>query len=177
MDVYNCLEPSNEALIYDFGLKIGDIFVEDFYGIVNDWSTKLKLESIEDDNSYLHSFVSVDESGDILGYICYGVNWTSVSVPSFGAISFVPGGSITYARDLLQCIDNIFMKYNFNRIEWWAAADNPAIRGYKNLCKRFGGREVGYLRQNTKLMDNKLHDSIIFEIMREDYIKSKGRKK
>ena len=32
VDVYNCLEPSNEALIYDFGLKIGDIFVEDFYG-------------------------------------------------------------------------------------------------------------------------------------------------
>lgn len=132
---------------------------------------------IEDDNSYLHSFVSVDESGDILGYICYDVNWTLVSVLSFGAISFVPDGSITYVRDLLQCIDNIFMKYNFNRIEWWAAADNPAIRGYKNLCKRFGGREVGYLRQNTKLMDNKLHDSIIFEIMREDYIKSKGRKK
>ncbi|MBQ6161509.1 MAG: hypothetical protein IJK21_02535 [Prevotella sp.] len=40
--------PSREILIYDFGLKIGDIFFEDFYGYVDEWSTKLKLESIDE---------------------------------------------------------------------------------------------------------------------------------
>jgi len=48
VDVYNCLEPSNEAVIYDFGLNVGDIFVEDFSGNPFYWATKLKLESIEE---------------------------------------------------------------------------------------------------------------------------------
>ncbi len=62
VDVYNCLEPSNEALIYDFGLKIGDIFVEDFYGIVNDWSTKLKLESIDEKDGMRLFFFSINNN-------------------------------------------------------------------------------------------------------------------
>lgn len=48
----------------------------------------------------------------------YNVNYETMSVPSFGAISFIPCGSITYAHDLLEVINNIFMVYNFNRIEW-----------------------------------------------------------
>lgn len=55
--------------------------------------------------------------------------------------------------------------------------DNPSIRGYRNLCKRFGGKEIGQLHQNIKLMDGKLHDTTIFEIMKKDYIKSKERNK
>nr|DAE87766.1 MAG TPA: hypothetical protein [Caudoviricetes sp.] len=44
----------------------------------------------------------------------------------------------------------------------------PALEGYGKLVRRFGGRESGYLRQVSKLMDGKLHDSIIFEILKSD---------
>lgn len=62
-------------------------------------------------------------------------------------------------------------------MEWNCCVNNPAVRGYRNLCKRFGGREVGQLHQTIKLMDGKIYDTIIFEVIREDYIKSKERKK
>ena len=63
VDVYNCLEPSNEALIYDFGLNVGDIFVEDFSGYPFYWATKLKLESIEEkDGKRIFHFSTGDNS-------------------------------------------------------------------------------------------------------------------
>lgn len=169
------LKPAN---LYAADLHIK--FVETMYDMKYKYyhfGTSSGIPTIDDDNRWSHQFASIDNNGEILGYIMYGVNYETMSVPSFGAISFIPGGSITYARDLLQAIDNIFMVYNFNRMEWTCCIDNPAIRGYRNLCKRFGGREVGQLHQTIKLMDGKLYDTAIFEIMREDYIKSKERKK
>ena len=56
------LVPSKEGLIYDFGLKIGDIFVEDFYGIGDDWSPKLKLDSIEEKEGMRIFFFSINNS-------------------------------------------------------------------------------------------------------------------
>ena len=57
------LEPGNEALIYDFGLKIGDLFVEDFSGYPFYWATKLKLESIEEkDGKRIFHFSTGDNS-------------------------------------------------------------------------------------------------------------------
>lgn len=53
-------------------------------------------------------------------------------------------------------------------MEWWGYKDNPAIKGYRKFIKRFGGRECGYMRQTSKLMDGKLHDSVMFEILKED---------
>lgn len=62
--------------------------------------------------------------------------------------------------------DNV---YQFNRLEWCCFADNPAIKGYRNFINRCGGKEVGYLKATNVLMDQKLHDSVIFEIMKEDF--------
>ncbi|MBP1540498.1 MAG: hypothetical protein ILA29_09125 [Prevotella sp.] len=56
------LEPGNEALIYDFGLKIGDIFVEDFFGNPFYWATKLKLESIEEKDGKRLFFFSINNN-------------------------------------------------------------------------------------------------------------------
>ena len=48
-------------------------------------------------------------------------------------------------------------------------------KGYKKLIKKFGGKQVGKLTQNTRLLDGKLHDTVFYEIFREDYLK-KGRR-
>lgn len=169
------LKPAN---LYTADLHVK--FVESMYDMKYKYyhfGTSASIPTIDDTNNWFHQFVSVNDKGEILGYIMYGVNYETMSVPSFGAISFIEGGSVTYAHDLLQAIDNIFMVYNFNRMEWNCCIGNPAVRGYRNLCKRFGGREVGQLHQNIKLMDGKIYDTVIFEVMREDYIKSKERKK
>lgn len=115
-----------------------------------------------------HNFVSVDKSGNVIGYISYAIDWSSMSADSFGMISF-DKGNLEFVKDLYAAIYDIFGKYHMNRMSWWCYADNPAIRGYRNFIKRHGGRECGYLRQYTRLQDGKLHDSVLFEILASEF--------
>lgn len=117
-----------------------------------------------------HMLVSVDPKTDeVLGIVGYEVDWVAKSASSFFAMSFVDGGSVIFARDLLQVIDDIFQKYHLNRMDWWCWADNPAIKGYRKFCKRFGAREVGTLKRRGRLLDGLLHDSVLFELLSDDY--------
>ena len=121
------------------------------------------------ENNYdSHNFVSVDKNGKVIGYISYAVDWSAMSADSFGAISF-DKGNIEFARDLYTAICDIFEKYSMNRMSWWCYADNPAIRGYRSFIRKHGGRECGYLMQFTRLQDGKLHDSVLFEIMSDEF--------
>ena len=124
---------------------------------------------IPNDTTDQHFFCSVNENNEVLGFICYEVNRASQSAYGFGAISFVEGGSVEFARDLKQAVFDIFLKYGLNRMEWGCFVDNPAIRGYRKFIKRYGGKECGYRRQANILMDGKLHDSVTFEILREEF--------
>lgn len=118
-------------------------------------------------------FVSIDKYGEVLGVIMYSFKISSMSVDGLCAMSFAEGGDKwIFAQDLRQCIDDCFRLYNFNRVEWHCYMDNPAIRGYRSYIKRCGGTEVGILHQHSRLLDGKIHNSVIFEIMREDYLKS-----
>ena len=123
------------------------------------------------DNNYdSHHFVSVDKNDNVIGYICYSVNWNALSADRFGIISFKKG-SIEFARDVCTAICNIFEVYHLNRIQWFCFADNPAIRGYRNFIKKHGGRECGHYRQIARLQDGILHDSAVFEILAEEFRK------
>lgn len=127
-----------------------------------------------DNNKNCHSFVSVkrrklglETIDTIIGFISYEVDWEAMSADNFGFISF-DKGNVVLVSDVVKCIRDLFIKYNMNRVGWYCYADNPALEGYRKLVKRFGGKEVGYLRQSTKLLDGKLHDSVIFEILKSD---------
>ena len=119
---------------------------------------------IPDNNYDSHHFVSVDKDDNIIGYINYSVNWVSMSADRFGIISFKKG-NIEFAKDVYKAICDLFEVYHMNRISWRAYVDNPAIRGYRNFVRKHGGRECGYYRQNARLQDGKLHDSVEFEIL------------
>lgn len=130
--------------------------------------------NLPDDNYGEHCFVSVNKNDDVLGYISYSVDWTSMSATNFGIISFRKN-SIEFAKDLYKAICDLFEVYHMNRISWNAYADNPAIRGYRNFIKKHGGRECGYYRQIVRLQDGKLHDSVCFEILAQEFKKSAKR--
>lgn len=120
------------------------------------------------DNCYdRRDFVSLDNDGNLIGFISYFYNDTTRSASQFGIINFGKPSAI-FARDVLQVIGDIFFKFKLDRIEFWCFEDNPATRGYRQFIKRFGGKEVGHLRRVCRLMDGELHDSVIFEILRED---------
>lgn len=121
---------------------------------------------VADNNSDVREFVCIDGER-LIGYISYNVDYMSMSADNFGFISF-DKGNVTLVKDVFNHIKDLFHSYHFNRVAWYCYADNPAIRGYRNFIQKFGGKEVGYLRQSTKLLDGKLHDSVIFEILKSD---------
>ena len=101
---------------------------------------------------------------DITGYISYSVDWIAMSADQFGIISF-DRGNVLFAKDVYKVICNLFEIYGMNRISWRVYVDNPAIRGYRKFIEKHGGRECGYYRQNARLQDGRLHDSVEFEIL------------
>lgn len=122
------------------------------------------MPELPDNNYDSHHFVSVDKNDNLIGYISYSVDWIAMSTDRFGIISF-DKGNILFAKDVYKAICDLFEVYHMNRISWCAYADNPAIRGYRNFIRKHGGRECGYHRQNARLQDGKLHDSVEFEIL------------
>lgn len=131
------------------------------------WSSQI---DIEENNYNRHQFVSVDKNENIIGYITYNVDWAAMSADRFGIISFRKG-NVEFAKDVYKVICNLFEVYHMNRISWFAFTDNPAIKSYRNFIKKHGGRECAYYRQIAKLQDGKLHDSVVFEILANEFIK------
>ena len=125
---------------------------------------------LPNDNYDSHCFASVDKNDNVIGYISYNVDWSSMSADRFGMISY-DKGNLEFAKDLYRAICNLFEVYHMNRISWCCYADNPAIRGYRNFIKKHGGRECGYYRQIARLQDGRLHDSVQFEILAEEWRK------
>lgn len=112
------------------------------------------------------SFVSLDSNDNILGLIKNSVDYTANQAYDLAIISFK--NSYEFARDVLKVIYDIFYKFKFCRLEFCAYADNPTFKNYKRFIQKFGGREAGYFRKYTKLLDNEYHDRVIFEILDTD---------
>lgn len=124
--------------------------------------------NIDDNTGCGHYFVSVDKDDNVLGYIGYAIDWSSKRVYNFGFLSFQKG-NMTFVRDSYQAFKNLFEVYHFHSVEFLCYVDNPAVRGYRNLMRKFGGRECAYMRDEALLLDGKLHDAVKFEILDSDY--------
>ena len=127
------------------------------------------------DNNYERHSFAILENNEVVGYISYRLNWAAKVTYNFGIISFKQ--SLVFGKDLMKIIDDIFMKYKMNKMEFFAFSDNPVIKHYYNFINRFGGREVGILKESVLLMDGKLHDSVMFELFAKDYLFYKKFKK
>lgn len=117
-------------------------------------------------------FVSLDSKGNVLGLISYSVDREANMAWAFGAINF-SDNKATFGKDLAQVIDDIFCKFNMQKIEFCVVRGNPIERSYDRIVAKFGGSIVGIRHRHCKLIDNKLYDDKIYEIFAEDYIKAK----
>lgn len=125
---------------------------------------------LADNNCEKHQFVSVDKDNNVIGYISYKIDWCALSADNFGIISY-DMGNMEFLKDCYKVVCDLFEKYHMNRVGWFAFADNPAVRGYRNFINKHGGKECAYLRQISKLTDGKLHDAVEFEILAEEFHK------
>ena len=84
------------------------------------------------DNYSSHSFVSLNNDNEVIGYISYEIKWDTMSVDDLSVICFSDNateGNI-FVKDVLKIINDIFYKHSINRIEFWCYEDNPAIYDY-----------------------------------------------
>lgn len=113
-------------------------------------------------------FASVDSDGNVIGYLSYRYNSSTSRCYNFGIISF-DKGNYEFVKDVIQMINDIFIKFGMNSMEFMCFARNTAVlRSYRNFIKNYGGKEVGTLRDCTKSFDNKLCDVVLFEVHRND---------
>lgn len=122
------------------------------------------------DNDYeQHHFASVDNDGNVIGFIAYHIDYFSGIADNFGIMSFKKT-NYTFAKDLYTAIDNLFMKYKVRSINWRMIGDNPVEKHYRRFCKKYGGREVGKLTKSVRFADGSYHDDYLFELTRENYL-------
>ncbi len=124
--------------------------------------------SLSEDNYWSHQLVSVDVKGVLQGYITYEVDRVANKASGFGIISFNRNPMI-FAADIKQAVIDIFIKFGFSKIEFFAYADNPAIKTYRKFIVKYGGREIGEYKRTARLQDGKWHDGVMFELFREDF--------
>lgn len=133
------------------------------------WHSEINLSTHDWENIY---FVSLNKDNEIIGYIAYSVDRNISGAYDFGAINF-SNDKLTFGRDLVQVIDDIFCSFGLERIEFKVVCGNPIERSYDRMVERFGGRIVGVRKRVAKLMDNQIYDEKMYEILREDYLAHK----
>ena len=126
------------------------------------------FELTDEDSFY---FVSINKNNEILGYISYTIDNYTDCAYQFGLMAF-KFNSKTFIIDILNLVNELFVDYNLNKIEWNCYEDNPSIKSYDYFCKLTNGYRCGKYLESNKLLDGKLHNSIMFELMRKDYLKS-----
>ena len=134
------------------------------------------IEKIEEDSEKQHQFVSINEQEQICGIIFYYIDRQSRSVCGLNAASFVNANDLSFAKDLLQAIDDIFCKFNFRKLNFGVVVGNPVERSYDSFIRRYNGRVAGYYKEDTMLYDGTYADIIVYELFREDYIKNRRKK-
>ena len=126
----------------------------------------------KDDNWQGNEFVSVDKHGRVVGYIAYEIRRFPYNVNNFVIINFTDD-KVTFGKDLLQTVMDIFLKFNFEKMNFCVFCGNPVERSYDKMVGHMGGRIAGLYEAEAKLSDGKMYDSKSYEITRKAFLKSK----
>lgn len=129
---------------------------------------------ISTDTSTMHQFVSIDSNQDIVGYIAYCIDRNTDNVNNLCAINF-NHNKVVFGADLIQAVDDIFIKFKFNKINFDVIIGNPAESMYDKFIKMCKGRIVGTLRKHIKLMDGQIYDTKIYEITKQNWMKNRSK--
>lgn len=132
-----------------------------YWNITND--TFVRLDTIETGNEIIRFSVA---EGKLLGYFhatiepnAYYINNLSVLCANLDTISF------TFVKDLEKFMSYLLDERRFNKLVFEVVVGNPAERLYDAFIARNGGRIVGYYKNHYRLLDNRLYDCKLYEVI------------
>lgn len=133
------------------------------------WNSSIYYDSISiDDSTWCkHQFVSV-VNNEVIGYIEYGISRVEHNVTSINIINF-SDNKITFGKDLMRALKDIFEVYKFQKINFSVIIGNPIEKSYDRMVMKYGGRIVGMYKNDVKLIDGLYYDRKIYEILASEY--------
>lgn len=148
-----------------------------YYGSV--WRSNFSLDS-----EYRRDFAILNGKDEVVGLIGYGFNMDNKVADKFGLIHFgahekkeLDTDSLTISHALYKVIDDIFVKFGMNYLEFSVIAGNPVADSYYKLVNKIGGRVLCERKNRAMLLDGTLANDITFEINREQYLDYKVHNK
>lgn len=123
---------------------------------------------IKEDTWEKMQFVSVNSSGEVIGYLEYDIDRQCRYVSNLAICNFTEDPS--FGIDVKEMIKDIFEKYKFRKIDFSVLIGNPIKPKYDILTKRYGGKVVGFRKEHAMLPNGKICDEKLYEILREDYL-------
>lgn len=121
------------------------------------------------------AFAVLNDRDDLLGCIRYSVDTELRIAMWFGAINF-SDDKFTFGQALRQVIEDCFLKFGMDVVEWNVICGNPIERSYDRVCKKLGGHIIGIKHRRVKDFVGNLHDEKIYEILRENFFKAVGKR-
>ena len=141
--------------------KFLEIAYNDKYKFYNSgWSNKYVPS---EDTWNMHEFVSFYR-GEVIGYISYDINQRSQNITNIRIINFTTE-KFAFGIDVWKAIRNIFLKYNFNKINFCCYTANPARLIYDRFIEKFGGKVVGIYERESRLSDGRYYDLKAYELL------------
>lgn len=129
--------------------------------------------NISKNNCWSHQFVSLSNiTNEVIGYIFYDISPNSHKAYNLAIVSFNDIPNFEFGKDVKQAVEDIFLKYNFNKLTFSVIQGNPAEKSYDNFIKKYNGKIVRILKYEIELQDNKLYNEKLYEIFKNDFIKS-----
>lgn len=149
-------------------LKFSETIYNEKYKFYNNgWCDEYRPS---DTTWHTHEFVSTYK-GEVIGYIAYSINRNEYDVCALKAINFTDN-KIIFGRDLIRALKDIFEKFKFRKLSFGVYVGNPIEKSYDKMIQKYNGRIVGIKKKDTRLSDGNFYDYKIYEIFREDYLKS-----
>ena len=112
--------------------------------------------------------VSVNKTGDIIGYLSASLDRANDKVSAIGALNFFDI-NLTFSKDFRNFLDELFTVHRFRKIEWFVVVGNPAEAMYDKIVKKYGGRITGLERESVRLYDGAYYDVKSYELFNRDY--------
>jgi len=127
-----------------------------------------------------YSFAIV-ESGQVIGYISFRVDWYCSMAYNFGLMSFMDiyfdNTSQEYKSTkpivfkAIREVTRMIESFNLHRIDFRCVGGNPAEDGYIGILSHFDDRYSivrGVFRDNIRDRQGNYHDTIMFEMIKKD---------
>jgi len=118
-----------------------------------------------------HEFASVDDEGNVVGYLAYNIDRDALTTSSLRIVNFRKNGlGRTFGQDLRKLFEDIFLRFQFRKLNFGVVVGNPAEAFYDKYVEKMGGRIQGYREDDVKLMDGNYYDMKLYEVMRDKFV-------